>query len=150
MSEGMLRRIARQCYSIESVYSLGEVKQGDAMRFAGIYGIIVGILIFAEWFYFLLTAQVPELDAVPFETVFHLAAEFLTSMIMVAGGVAVLRREPWASRVYYLASGMLLYAVINGVGYFVQLREWSFVAILAVLFLLTVVSVGKVVRAVKT
>ena len=119
------------------------------MRFAGIYGIAVGILIFAQWIYFILTAQVPELDAAPFEMVFHLAAEFITSMIMVAGGAAVLRREPWAARLYYLASGMLLYAVINSAGYFIQFGQWPFVAMLALLFLLTVVSVGKVVRAAK-
>ena len=120
------------------------------MKFAGIYGIIVGILIFVQWMFFLFTARVPQLDAAPVEIVFHLAAEFMTSIIVIAGGIAVLRRKPWAPRLYYLASGMLIYAVINGTGYFAQIGQWPLVVMLALLFLLTVVSVGKVIRAPKT
>ncbi len=70
------------------------------MRFAGIYGITVGILIFVQWAFFLATARVPELDSAPLEIVFHLAAEFMTSMLVIAGGLAVLRRRPWAARLY--------------------------------------------------
>lgn len=119
------------------------------MRFAGIYGITVGILIFAEWVYFLFTAHVPEMDSAPLEIVFHLAAEFMTAMIAVAGGVAILYGKPWAARLYYLASGMLMYAVINSAGYFVHLGDWPLVVMFVLLFLLTVVSVGKLVRAAK-
>ena len=73
------------------------------MKFAGIFGITAGILILIQWLFFLLTAQVPELESAPLEIVFHLAAEFMTAMIMIAGGTAVLQRKPWATRVYYLA-----------------------------------------------
>ncbi len=117
------------------------------MRFAGIYGITVGILIFIQWMFFLLTAHIPELDTAPFEIVFHLAAEFMTSVIIIAGGISVLRRKPWAARLYYLASGMLIYAVVNSAGYFVQLGQWPFVIMFGILFFLTVLSVGKVVRS---
>lgn len=119
------------------------------MRFAGIYGITVGVLIFAQWIFFLLTAHIPELNKAPLEIVFHLAAEFMTSMVLIVGGISVLRRKPWAPRLYYLASGMLIYAVINSAGYFVQLGQWPLAAMFAVLFFLTVVSVGKVVRSVE-
>lgn len=117
------------------------------MRFAGIYGISVGVLIFAQWIYFLVTARVPESDAVPFQIVFHLAAEFMTSIVIIVGGAAVLNRKPWGSRLYYIASGMLIYAVVNSAGYFMQLGRWPLVVMFAVLFLLTVLSVGKVVRS---
>lgn len=117
------------------------------MRFAGIYGITVGILILVQWVYFLLTAHVPELGTAPFGIVFHLAAEFMTSIVMIAGGISVLRRKPWATRLYYLGSGMLIYAVVNSTGYFVQLGQWAFVIMFAVLFFLTVFSIGKVIRS---
>jgi hypothetical protein len=117
------------------------------MRFAGIYGITVGILIFIQWMFFLATAQIPELETAPFELVFHLAAEFMTAMVMIASGAAILRGRPWAPRAYYLSSGMLVYAVVNSAGYFLQLRQWAFVMMFAALLFLTVFSVGKVVRA---
>ena len=119
------------------------------MRFAGIYAVTVGILIFVQWLFFLFTAHLPELDTAPFEIMFHLAAEFMTSMIIIAGGISVLRRKPWAARLYYLASGMLIYAVVNSAGYFVQLGQWPLVVMFGVLFFLTVVSIGKVVRSAK-
>lgn len=119
------------------------------MRFAGIYGITVGILVLIEWVYFLVAAHVPEMETAPFAIMFHLTAEFMTGVITIAGGVAVLRRKPWAARLYYLASGMLIYAVINSAGYFVQLQQWPLAIMFAVLFLLAVVSVGKVVRDAK-
>lgn len=119
------------------------------MRFAGIYGITAGILIFVQWLFYLATAHVPALDSAPLEVVFHLAAEFMTSMVMIAGGIAVLRRRPWAARLYYLASGMLIYAVIDSAGYFVQLGQWPLVVVFALVFVLAVISVGKVVRAAK-
>ncbi len=119
------------------------------MRFAGIYGITVGLLILAQWMFFILTAHIPEMNTVPLEILFHLSAEFMTSIVIIAGGISVLRRKPWAPRLYYLASGMLIYAVVNSTGYFLQLGQWPFVAMFAVLLLLTVVSVGKVVRSAK-
>lgn len=119
------------------------------MRFAGIYGITVGILIFIQWVFFLVTAHIPETATAPFEITFHLAAEFMTSVVIIAGGISVLRHKPWAARLYYLASGMLIYAVINSAGYFIQLGQWPFVVMFAALLFLTVVSVGKVVRSAK-
>ena len=119
------------------------------MKFAGIYGITAGILILIQWLFFLLTAQVPELESAPLEIVFHLAAEFMTSVVMIAAGTAVLQRKPWAARVYYLASGMFIYTVINSAGYFMQLGKWLPVLMFAVLLFLSIVSIGKVVRMAK-
>ncbi len=117
------------------------------MRFAGIFGITAGILILIQWIFFLVTAQVPQLETAPLEMVFHLSAEFMTAMVMFVAGVAALRGKPWAARVYYLASGMLIYTVINSTGYFVQLGQWLPVLIFVALLLLTVVSIGKMVHA---
>jgi hypothetical protein len=119
------------------------------MKFAGIFGITAGILILMQWLFFLISAQVPELESAPLEIVFHLAAEFMTAVVIIAAGTAVLQRKPWAPRVYYLASGMLIYTVINSAGYFMQLGEWLPVVMFALLLLLSVVSVGKVVRMAK-
>lgn len=121
-------------------------EEENKMKFAGVYGIVVGILLLVQSAFFLETAQLSVLESDALRIVFHLAAEFVTAIVMIAGGTALLQRKAWAPRVYYLASGMMIYTVINSSGHFLQLGQWIFVGMLAVLLMLTVVSLGKVVR----
>ena len=46
-----------------------------SMRFASWYAILVGILLFIQWLFFLVTGQVPELETAPWEIGCHIAAE---------------------------------------------------------------------------
>lgn len=73
----------------------------------------------------------------------------MTAVILIASGAAVLQTKPWAARAYYLASGMLIYTVINSTGYFMQLGRWPIVIMFATLLLLSVVSISMVVRTAK-
>jgi hypothetical protein len=71
---------------------------------------------------------------------FHWAAEFLTAIALVVGGLALLMDWPWALPLYLVAMGMLLYSLINSPGYFAQLRQWPMVALFGVMFVLALVS----------
>lgn len=120
------------------------------MRFAGAFGIAVGVLILAQWVFFLATAQVPELESAPFEIISQLTAEFMTATVIITSAIGVLKERPWARRAYLLASGMVIYSVVNNAGYFIQLGEWPLVFMFAVLLLLAVVSISKVVHTAPT
>ena len=63
------------------------------MTFAAWYAIIVGVLMFGQWAFFLLTQQVPELKTEPVRISFHLAGEFLTADALITGGVSLLARS---------------------------------------------------------
>lgn len=117
------------------------------MKFSGWYGIIVGGLMLAMWSFFLLTGQVPELQTEPLRIYFHLVAEFSTAICLIIGGLALLRKLPWAKTLYFIATGMVLYSLIVSPGYYAQLGQWGFVVMFAVLIALTLFSVIKVVRS---
>jgi peptidoglycan/LPS O-acetylase OafA/YrhL len=107
-------------------------------RAAAIYAIVVGLLMFGQWAMFLLTGNVPELQTEPIRIAFHLAGEFTTAALLIAGGFGLLTLRKWGYHVFLLALGMLLYTIIVSPGYFGQLGQWVFVLLFAVLVVLTV------------
>lgn len=110
------------------------------MNFPALYAIVVGLLIFGQWAFFLITRQVPELKTERVRVLFHIADEFLTAVLLIVSGVGLLLQLSWAMSVYLIAMGMLLYAIIVSTGYFAQKRVWPIVAMFAALLLLTAIS----------
>ena len=106
-------------------------------RAAAIYAIVVGVLMFGQWAMFLIMGNVPELQTEPIRIAFHLAGEFTTAALLIAGGLGVLTLRKWGYHVFLLALGMLLYTIIVSPGYFGQLGQWIFVVMFAVLVVLT-------------
>ena len=54
------------------------------------------------------TANVPELQTEPIRIAFHLAGEFTTAALLIAGGLGLLRLRRWGYHVFLLALGVLL------------------------------------------
>ena len=117
------------------------------MKFAGWYGIAVGLLMLGMWSFFLANGQVPELQTEPFRIYFHLAAEFTTAICLIIGGVRLLRNRSQTETMYYVAAGMLLYSLIVSPGYYAQQGQWGFVVMFTVFVFLTMFSVIKVIRS---
>ena len=99
------------------------------------YGLLMGLAIFAMWAVFLATGQVPELTAAPLRTLGHLAAEFLTGAVLIMGGAALCLRRDWGMPLTFAGFGLLLYALAQAIGYWLQLGNLAlaalFVALLA-------------------
>jgi len=110
------------------------------MSFAAIYALVVGLGMIGQWTFFLVTRQVPELKTEPVRITFHLAAEFLTAMVLIVSGVGLLGGASWSRPLYLVSIGMLLYTSIVSPGYFAQKREWPLAAMFAVLFVLALLS----------
>ncbi len=108
------------------------------MRFAGIFALAVGILMFGQWAVALATGGVPELQTAPMAIGFHLAAEVLTALALILSGLALLKKRTWGRTLFLVAGGMLLYSVINSPGYFAQRGQWIAVGMFAVLSFLIV------------
>jgi hypothetical protein len=116
------------------------------LRFAAWFGIFVGLLILAQWGFFLATGQVPELQSEPYRILFHLAAEFATAAGLVIAGIALLRKSSWAPPVFLVTAGMLLYSVIASPGYFAQQGQWALAGMFAILLVLALASIAQVMR----
>lgn len=119
------------------------------MRFVGWFEIATGVAIAGLWAMLLATGQVPELTEGRRDILFHIGAELLTALLLVAAGIAVLTVGTQVATVLAaLAAGSLLYTTINSPGYYADLGEWVVVAMFTVLAAATVATVAVLVRSV--
>jgi len=103
------------------------------MKFPAWYGIVVGILMIVQWIFSILSGGVPEFQTVPWRIGLHLAAEFATAVLLILGGIAVLRSLTWGSTVLLIGLGMVIYSEIVSPGYFAQLGQWPMVGMFVLL-----------------
>ena len=116
------------------------------MRLTGVYGVFVGVMMIAQWMFFIAAGQVPELQTEPFRIALHLTAEFVTALGLMVTGIGLLRQWEWSARAYLFFAGLLTYSVIASPGYFAQQGQWGLVLMFTVLLVLSVTSavmVGK-------
>ncbi len=116
------------------------------MKFAAWCSLAIGVLMLAQWTFFLASGSVPEVRTAPIALTFHLVAEGATALALIAAGVGLLRRLPWARILGLVANGMLIYTVIVSPGYFAQNGQWPLVAMFAVLLVLACASIVQLAR----
>jgi hypothetical protein len=109
------------------------------MKFTAIYSIFVGALMLAQWVFFAVTGQIPELQTEPIRIGMHLAGEGLTSLVLILSGIGLLQRRSWARTSTIFALGMLTYTVIVSPGYFAQQGVWPIVIMFALLLVFALV-----------
>jgi len=117
------------------------------MIFTAWYAILVGILMVAQWTFFLATGSVPEVQTEPIRLAFHLAAEFATAICLIVAGGAALRSKPWSRSFLLAALGMLVYTVIVSPGYFAQQGQWPLVVMFGILLVLALFSIRRLLKA---
>ncbi len=80
-----------------------------------IYSIVISISVIGMWGMTILTGGIVE---GLFEVSFHLASEFLMAILLLLGGIGLLRGKAYGKKLYILSNGMLIYSVLNAAGYF--------------------------------
>jgi hypothetical protein len=103
------------------------------MKFSAWYGITAGALIILQWIFFITTDAVPELQTTPWAIGFHIAAEILLALTLLASGIAALRSKSWGGKALLVGLGMAIYSEINSPGYFAQHGQWALVVMFAAL-----------------
>jgi hypothetical protein len=124
---------------------LNILSKGGIMKFAGWFGIIVGIGMMLMWTFFLVSGQIPEINSEPYRIAFHLAAEFATAIGLVISGLGILRNRLKFINIYLVSGGMLVYSLIVSPGYYAQLGDWNFVVMFTVLLISTIASLMTVI-----
>jgi peptidoglycan/LPS O-acetylase OafA/YrhL len=104
-----------------------------------IYSLFIGILMIGMWSMFILTGQVTEIATKPAEIVLHLLAEFITAVLLIGGGIGLLKKMKIGYNLNLVALGMLLYTLIVSTGYYLQKGDLAFLSVFALLFILTLV-----------
>ena len=113
------------------------------MRFASWSALVVGVLMLAQWSFFLASDQVPELETEPLRILFHLVAEAATAIALVVAGIALRGGRRGAINLALVANGMLIYTAVVSPGYFAQQGEWALVAMFLVPLVLAIASIIK-------
>ena len=92
------------------------------------------------WTMLVSTGQVPYLDTPQMEIKLHIFTEMLTAGALILGGISVLRGWNRLEKLHYVSQGMLIYAIINSSGYYIDLGETAMAAMFGVLLIGTLVS----------
>jgi hypothetical protein len=92
-------------------------------KIAGIYAVLVGFSIAATWVFFYARGDVPGMDTNPTMTLFHIIAEFATAAVLLAAGAGLLSNRGWGLKAYMLGVGMLIYAIVNSPGFYIEHGE---------------------------
>ncbi len=85
-------------------------------KIAGLYSLLAGAAMIPVWLSYFATGTVLGAAPSPVGLSFHIAAEFATAAVMIAGGIGLLAGKPWAARAYMLGMGMMIYALVNSPG----------------------------------
>jgi len=115
-------------------------------KVAAIYSIAVGIIMIAQWSFFIVMDQVPELQDEPLRISFHIAAEFLTAIALISGGFGLHLDKKWGFSLFLVAIGMLSYTIVVSPGYYAEKGEIPFVLMFAVLWVITAIFVAFALR----
>jgi hypothetical protein len=85
----------------------------------------------------LITGQVPEVAEGRVDIWFHIVAELAMAGLLVAAGVALLRRVPRAGLLSALALGWICYSAVNSPGYYAQTGDWAVVGMFGLVLAVT-------------
>ena len=108
-------------------------------KLSAIYSIIIGIALICMWLSLLSTNQVPEINSAPLQLTYHLIAEFLTGLLLIAGGFGLIKNSGWGFHIYLISMGMLMYTVIASTGYYANNGDIAMVGMFTIFTVLTAV-----------
>ena len=108
-----------------------------------IYCILTGISIFGFWISLSVRKQLyaSRFPQKPIEVTYHVVAEIVTAVFLVASGVGLVLDYQLARILSALSLGMLLYAELNGPGFYTGQRNRWMVVLFYVIAFLTVVAI---------
>jgi hypothetical protein len=109
---------------------------------ASIYSIIMGTAMIGAWAAFYVQDAIPELYTKPTEISMHIIAEIVTALLLITGGIGLMKSKSWGFRLYLISIGMLQYTLISSSGYFAQQGECIITAMFACFIALTAVLIG--------
>ncbi len=89
-------------------------------RGAAIFAFVAGAAILVNWIWLFASGNVPELDGQPVTTWVRIITEIATALLLLAAGYGLSAGTAWARKVYLVAVGALLFAVVHAVAIYGQ------------------------------
>ncbi len=114
------------------------------MLFAAFFSILVGIGMIVQWMMSYVSKQIPELETEPIRIWFHITAEMVTAIALIVGGIGLFIQTGWATNIFLIAIGMLLYTAIVSPGYFAQKGQYAWLGMFSTIIILGIISIALV------
>lgn len=105
----------------------------------GIFAISAGLITAFLWIIVIIKKLDYKFIEKPTERLFHIIAEFLMSAVAIIAGIALLLEQTWSIYIFYLAMGLILYALINAIGIYKEKKYKLLVVTLVSSVLITIV-----------
>jgi hypothetical protein len=108
--------------------------------YLAIVPILIGVGVLGFWIVAVAAHRVPEIESGGIEIRFHILAEMVTGLVLIAGGLAVLVAGGATSTIVLsaLGLGMLTYTLIVSPGYYIERRRTPLVWMFAAIWFLTI------------
>ena len=110
----------------------------DTKNLAALFSMLTGLSMLGMWALLLRTGQVPELETVPFETAFSIAADCATGVMLLIGGYGLYAEKGWGAKGFLVSQGALFYSLMIAIGYYGQRGESIYLGMFSVIFVLMV------------
>ncbi|MCK4529816.1 MAG: hypothetical protein KAU44_01450 [Candidatus Marinimicrobia bacterium] len=107
------------------------------MKFVKYSSAVIGMLMIMQWVFFIVTGNVPEFETTPVSIAFHISIEIITAILLIFASLICKKRIIRETLLLY-GQGMLGYTVINSAGYFAQSGQWVFLAMFALLLVISI------------
>jgi hypothetical protein len=104
---------------------------------SGMFALVMGIVMAFVWIALIATAQY-DFQSAPLESASLMAAEALTALALIAGGIGILAQKAWGTAIHIASLGMMLYTSANSIGVFAQAGITPASIFFAVLTLVTI------------
>jgi hypothetical protein len=116
------------------------------MRTVRISSLAIGLLMIAQWIFFLSSANVPEISTAPVEIIFHIVIEMITAILLIMVFILLKKASKWKKMLSVYAQGMLGYTAVNSTGYFVQDGQWVFLLMFAAVLAFSILNTIMIIK----
>jgi uncharacterized membrane protein len=106
------------------------------LKLIGGYSILLGLSVIMTWIQIIINESIPEGKT---EMSFHLFSEFLMALLSLLSGFLLIRQKPKGQIINAAAHAMVLYSLINAMGYYAERNEKSMVVLFIILAILSVI-----------
>ncbi|MHA1198653.1 MAG: hypothetical protein ACTSQF_04800 [Candidatus Heimdallarchaeaceae archaeon] len=107
----------------------------------GIFVISAGLVTSLLWIVVMIKKIEYKFIEKKYERMFHIIAEFVMSLTAIVAGIALLFEQPWGIPLFYLAMGLILYALVNAIGIY---KEKKYKLLVLTLIISAVIAVALV------
>lgn len=106
------------------------------LKLIGGYSVFLGLSVIVMWIQIIMNESIPEGKT---EMSFHLFSEFLMALLCLLSGFLLIKQKPKGQITNATAHAMVIYSLINAMGYYAERNEKSMVVLFIILAFLSII-----------